>query len=431
MNELRGKRVTVAGLGRFGGGIEVSRWLISRGANLLVTDKDPAEKLAESVAQLSGLPIEFRFGEHLESDFTQTDLIVTSPAVPPTSPYLQAAKSAGVPITTEIRLFIEQCPAPVLGVTGTKGKSTASAMLQRMLESKFTAWLGGNIGGSLLEKLPEISAEHFVVLELSSYMLEHLRAMQWSPHVAVVTMLAIDHVEWHGSADAYLDAKRNIVRFQKPDDFAVLDLKNADAKYFAQATAARIIDYGKGDRRAFELRVAGAHNQLNAQAAFAAAEVLGISWTSAQSALRDFTGLPHRLELVWERDGVRYINDSIATIPQAAVAALESFPAGRVIQIIGGSDKHLAIDSMCKTLSRRAKAVLCIGETGPFVASALRQSNGSAIIHECGDMPRAMKIAGQLATAGDVVLLSTGYASYDQFTNFQARGEAFAKLARG
>ncbi len=191
MEDPRGKRVTVAGLGRFGGGIEVSRWLAGQGARVLVTDRDPAEKLAESVKKLEGLPIEFRLGEHRAEDFTSADLVVTSPAIPPMNPYLQAATEAGVPVTTEIRLFIERCPCRrILGVTGTKGKSTTTAMLGEVLRTRFTTWVGGNIGGSLLDRLPRMQPDDLVVLELSSYMLEHLRPMRWSPHVAVVTMIS-------------------------------------------------------------------------------------------------------------------------------------------------------------------------------------------------------------------------------------------------
>jgi UDP-N-acetylmuramoylalanine--D-glutamate ligase len=424
-----GKRITVAGLGRFGGGIEVSRWLASQGARLLVTDKEPADKLADSVKKLEGLPIEFRLGEHRVEDFTSADLVVTSPAIPPTSEYLLAARQAGVPITTEIRLFLERCPAQrIVGVTGTKGKSTTTTLLGLMLRSRFKTWVGGNIGGSLLDKLPQMSRQDLVVLELSSYMLEHIKAMQWSPHVALATMISSDHLAWHGSAEAYLDAKRNLVRFQTADDVAVLGEDNPDCAAFSKHTKARVIYYGTKGRRPFELKIAGQHNQLNAQAAFAAAGVFGITWEQAQSAIRDFAGLPHRLELVHESNGVRYYNDSIATIPEAAIAALESFPPHRVIQIVGGYDKHLPIEAMCDALAQHAKAVLCIGAIGPQVAQQLRARNANVI--ECGDLENAMKHAREIASAGDVVLLSTGCASYDQFVNFEARGEMFAKLAR-
>jgi UDP-N-acetylmuramoylalanine--D-glutamate ligase len=433
VQEIRNKRVTVAGLGRFGGGIAVARWLVEHGAKVLVTDQAPADKLKDSVAKLDGLPVEFRLGEQREADFRDADLVVASPAIAPSNPFLRASRDAGVTVTTEIKLFVERCPATVVGVTGTKGKSTTTAMLGEILRGQFRTWVGGNIGGSLLPHLGEIDKTHLVVLELSSYMLEHLGAMKWSPHVALVTIVSRDHVEWHGSEQAYVEAKKNIVRFQRPDDFAVLCAEDAGSISFAGATRARVVPYGVAGRRPFELRVPGRHNQLNAQGAFAAAELLGVGWESAQAALRDFRGLPHRLQLVHESDaGVRYYNDSIATVPEAAVAALESFSPKRVIQIVGGYDKGLPLTAMCNGLVERAKAVLCIGATGKKICGVMSQAalQGGAAVYDCGDLATAMKMARSVAAGGDVVLLSPGCASYDQFTNFEERGEAFARLAR-
>jgi len=431
LQQVRSKRVTVAGLGRFGGQIAVARWLVEQGATVLVTDQSPAEKLKDSVAQLEGLPIEFRLGGHREKDFTSADLIVASPAIPPTNQYLQAARNAGVPITTEIRLFIERCPVPIIGVTGTKGKSTTTAMLGQILKRNFTVHVGGNIGRSLLPELERIEKSDLVVLELSSFMLEHLGIMKWSPHLAVVTMVAADHLDWHGSRDAYVNAKSNIVRFQRPDDIAVVNAEDPGSLAFAAQTPAHIVRFGITARKPFELGVPGRHNQSNAQAAWAAASQLGVSREDAESALREFRGLPHRLQLVHESNGVRYFNDSIATIPEAAVAALESFPPHRVVQIVGGYDKGLPMSAMCATLMDRAKAVLCIGATGKKLVETMSTGAGqnAAAVYDCGDLPTAMKMARQTAGPGDVVLLSPGCASYDQFDNFEKRGEMFAKLA--
>ncbi len=430
ISPLNDKCVTVAGLGRFGGGITVARWLVEQGAKVLVTDQAKADAMADSVEKLRDLPIEFRLGQHLEEDFTQADLIVASPAVPPNSRYLQAAHRAGVPVTTEVRLFIERCPAPIVGVTGTKGKSTATAMLGAILRRRYTAHVGGNLGGSLLFDLPKIQADHVVVLELSSFMLEYLAEARWSPNVAVITMIAADHLDRHGTKSAYVEAKKNIVRFQKPSDIAVLNEDCPDCQAFAHATAGRVMLFGLQNRRPFQLLVPGRHNQLNAQAAFAAAGIFGLSWDNAQAALRNFKGLPHRLELVAERNGVRFYNDSIATIPEAAIAALESFAPRTVIQIVGGYDKKLPMDSMCAALVNRAKAVMCIGHTGPAMAQAMGEASriGSAPAYQCGDLQTAFRMARKVAASGDIVLLSTGCASYDQFPNFEERGEAFRRL---
>jgi UDP-N-acetylmuramoylalanine--D-glutamate ligase len=432
MQDVRHQRVTVAGLGHFGGNIAAVRWLVEQGADVLVTDAASPEKLADSLKQLEGLPVRLRVGEHRTEDFTSANLVVASPAIPPHNRYLSAARAAGVPVTTEIRLFVERCPATILGVTGTKGKSTTSAMLERMLARRYTTWLGGNIGGSLLADLAQIEKTHLVVLELSSYMLHYLGEMRWSPHVAVVTLVATDHVEWHGSAEAYLEAKKNLLRFQRPDDFAVLSREAAAQGTFAAVTKAKVVTYPVGQARPFDLCVPGRHNQFNAQAAFAAASLLGVEWDEAQAAMREFPGLPHRLELVHESGGVRYFNDSIATIPDAAVAALESFPPRSVIQIVGGSDKKLPLTAMCAALCERAKAVLCLGKLGPKIADLMAGSGGQACapVYRCGDLATAIKTAKQIASPGDVVLLSPGCASYDQFANFERRGLEFARLAR-
>jgi UDP-N-acetylmuramoylalanine--D-glutamate ligase len=435
MTNVQGKRVTVAGLGRFGGGIAVSRWLVEQGAaKVLVSDQASAEQLSDSIKQLDGLPIEFHFGvrQNIE-DFTQADLIVASPAIAPTNSLLLAAKDARVPVTTEIVLFIERCSATIIGVTGTKGKSTTTEILGRMLTTRYRTWVGGNIGKSLLLDLGRIDKKDLVVLELSSFMLEYLGGMQWSPHVAVVTMISSDHLDWHGSADAYISAKRNIVRFQRPDDFAVLNDSDA-ARSFSLNTVATVVNFSLDRGKHFDLALAGIHNQLNAQGAFAAANILGVTWDQAQGAIRDFRGLPHRLEVVHERDGIRFVNDSIATIPEAAIAALDSFPVKRVIQIVGGSmKKDPPIVDFCAALNERAKGVLCIGETGPKIAAALAESFSPAntAVYTCGDLVTAMNIANSIAIHGDVVLLSPGYASYDQFVNFEQRGETFARLAKG
>ena len=431
-SSFAGKRITVAGLGRFGGGIAVTRWLCAQGASVLATDLDTAKNLSDSLNQLEGLSVEFHLGEHREEDFAGADLIVASPAIPLQNRYLQAARSAGKDVTTEIRLFIERCPAKIIGVTGTKGKSTTTAMLGKMLNPIAKTWVGGNIGKSLLFDLDRIAETDLVVLELSSYMLEYLRDLRWSPHVALITMISSDHLKWHGSLEAYIDAKRNIIRFQQPDDIAVLNEDDPTSAGFAREAPGRIIFYGLKNRKRFNLLIPGAHNQLNAQAAFAAASIFGVDFTQAQQALADFAGLPHRLQRFHESSGVVYYNDSIATIPEAAIAALESFPSKKVIQIVGGDGKDLPITALCAALINRAKAVLCIGATGPAIADLLEQSPSqhAAATYRCGDLATAVAIAKQITVSGDIVLLSPGFKSFDQFVNFEHRGDEFVNRVR-
>ena len=463
--DLNGKRVTVAGLGHFGGGAAAARWLAAQGADVLVTDTASADSLAESVAALADLPMRYALGGHRIEDFTQADLVVASPAIPPSSKYLQAARAAGVPVTTEIRLFVQRCRAKrIVGVTGTKGKSTTTALLGKMLgvlswhgrlahvppkaeairkhgrgaratepvaprptKKPVNVYVGGNLGVSLLDKLDEIQADDVVVLELSSYMLHYLGEISWSPHVAVVTMVGSDHLAWHGSADAYLEAKRNIVRFQSESDFAVVAASDAQSRAFGKLTRGTVVPYGKRANlpELFAPLLPGRHNRDNERAAYAVAKIFGIYPDEAAKAVADFAGLPHRLQLVHEAACVRYYDDSIATVPEAAVVALKAFDAGTVHQIVGGFDKGLDLTPMIDALRERAKSALCIGALGPSIAGRVGEK---ATVFET--LEEAVFFAKRQAAAGEVVLLSPGCASYDQFANFQKRGELFGELAK-
>lgn len=472
MHEVKNKRVTVAGLGRFGGGIAVARWLVAQGATVTVVDRDPLDKLQASVDQLAGLPITFRLGEEPIDAFIDCDLVVASPALAPAHPGLTAAREKRIPVTIEIALFLERCPTRhTVGVTGTKGKSTTTALLGEMLRATeapgrhvnwnpdtsrarpkdgskksphpapafFTdpgaarkVYVGGNIGVSLLDRLDDITPNDIVVLELSSFMLHYLGLMRWSPHVALVTMIGTDHVEWHGSPEAYVEAKQNIVRFQTDKDFAVVSTVSPASRAFGKLTRGAVIEYGKRADlpEAFAPKIVGKHNRVNERGAFAAARLFGVYKDEAAEQVAAFTGLPHRLQLVHESAGVRWYDDSIATIPEAAIVANSAFDPGTVIQIVGGYDKGLAMDEMCTALAARCKAVLTIGALGPALASKCSNTKSRAAIHACETLERALQLARSIAREGDVVLLSTGCASYDQFANFQARGLRFAELAK-
>ncbi|MCC6239462.1 MAG: UDP-N-acetylmuramoyl-L-alanine--D-glutamate ligase [Phycisphaerales bacterium] len=430
MTELAGKNITVFGLGHFGGGVAVSLWLVQQGAQVTVVDQQTSDHLTDSIAQLQGLNIRFQLGPQTDPRlFSQCDLVVASPAIAPHHELLTCAGQAGVPITTEICLFVQRAPAPIIGITGTKGKSTTTAMLGQMLSQRFTTHIGGNIGKSLLSELPGIKSDDLIILELSSYMLEYLRLLRWSPHIAVLTQLGDDHAYWHGSHDAYVHAKQVIFAFQKPADFAITWGDSASARQLAESSPGKKILFDQTSSQPFHLKILGHHNQLNAQAAFAAARCLGLTWDEAQEGLNQFRGLPHRLEMVHEADGVRWVNDSIATLPQPAILALETFPAGTVIQIVGGSDKKIDLTPLCQALAHRAKAVICIAQIGPALAEMLGVMGAGNKTHQAPDLSAAVALARTLARRGDVVLLSPATASYGQFNNFQERGNTFARLA--
>ncbi len=432
-SSLRGKRVTVMGLGLFGGGVAVTKFLVSQGARVLVTDQASPEKLAQSVKQLDGLEVQWRLGGHDQADFTSVDLVVANPAVKPGDAYLAAARSAGVPITTEIGLFAERCRSKrVVGLTGTKGKSTTTAMLGRMLETGLKdgrTFVGGNIGKSLLAELDNITERDAVVLELSSFMLHWLGQTGFRPHIGVMGVILSDHLDWHGSQEEYERAKGELLAHQQAGDFAVVSRAGLGAERYSQVparTGATLVWYRAEDYKPFSLKLPGEHNQHNAQGAWEAAQLLGVSRDDAEATLAEFSGLPHRLELVGEVAGVQYYNDSIATIAQAAAVALGSFEPGRVIQIVGGFDKGLDLMPMVVALRERAKTVLTIGQMGPWLAEQIGEK-----AYFVETLERAVAEAAAVGKPGDVVLLSPGCASYGQFANFQERGQRFGGLVQG
>ncbi len=426
---LQGRRVTVVGLGRFGGGVGVTRWLVGQGARVTVSDQADQASLADSIRQLDGCEVAFHLGGHVEADFLEADLLVVNPAVPKHAPLIQAAGSAGVTRTSEINLFLQRCPAPVVGITGSVGKSTTTAMTGEILARRFTTHVGGNIGGSLLDELDAIEADHVVVVELSSFQLEDLPLVGISPHVAVVTNLQPNHLDRHGTMDAYAQAKKNIFAFQGAGDVLVLNRFDEAVAAWADEAPGEVAWFDAADEP-FELMVPGAHNQANAQAAWEAVRPFGVGRAVAAEALKAFGGLAHRLQVVADRDGVRYINDSKCTTPGGAIVALDAFDPRRCIIIVGGYDKGVSLEELGHALADRAKAVVATGATGPAIAAVATECGASGV-EQVPDMAAAVEAAQRLAAPGDVVLLSPACASYDHFDNYEQRGDAFVRLVTG
>jgi len=426
-----GKRVTVMGLGRFGGGVGVARWLAERGAKVTVSDRADPATLAGSIAALAGVDVTLHLGGHAPADFTGCDVLVANPAVDFDSPHIAAAREAGAEITTEINLFLARCAAPVIGVTGSAGKSTTAAMAAAICGRAAPVHLGGNIGVSLLAELERIAPGHVVVLELSSFQLHYLPLLAVSPRVAVVTNVKDNHVDRHGGLAGYAQAKKNLFRFQRAGDVLVLNADDPASAGWADETPAKVAFFRASDEP-FALEVAGAHNQANAQAAWRAAEALGIGRDVAADALAAFRSLPHRLELVAERGGIRYVNDSKCTSPGEAMVALDSFPAGSMIVIVGGAPKSVPVDysHLAARLAHRAKAVIATGQTGAAIAACIAQAGPALPVEVHPAFAQAVRAACRTARPGDVVLLSPACASYDQFVNYEQRGETFVRLVR-
>ncbi len=453
---LAGKRVTVMGLGLFGGGVGVTRWLVASGARVTVTDTRTEAELRESVAALRGLPVEFRLGGHDERDFREADLVVMNPAVPPTHPLLPLARA----VDTEMNLFLKLCRAQtVVGVTGSNGKTTTTALIGEVLKKGLRrVWVGGNIGGSLLESADAIRPEDLVVLELSSFQLENLAALRRSPNVSVVTNLTPNHLDRHGTMEGYAAAKRQIVSCQREGDVKVLNADDPGVRAWKSAAPSRTYFFSLKERTGrgvlaqdekltlyttgarFEIdvsrrRLPGTFNLANmaaaAAASFAAAGGRWEEWReSCEEVFNAFPGVEHRLEFVAEHGGVKYYNDSKATDPEAAIAALETLP-GPFVLILGGFDKKVPFDVLARTVAERpVRVAVLLGQTAPSIEAALRaQPRVPEIVH-VSSLEEALRVP---ALPGETVLLSPACASWGMFRNFTERGNAFKALvaARG
>ncbi len=445
--QLRGKRVTVMGLGLFGGGASVVRFLASRGCDIVVTDLRDERALAPTLAELDGVAFTRVFGEHRRSDFTSTDFVVVNPAVPEDSPFVRAAIDARVPLLSEIGLFVSRCRARLAFVTGSKGKSTTTSLLHAMARAAgIDAILGGNIGQPLLHRVDAITRSQLVTFEISSFQLDQLRGLERSVDVAVVTNLYEVHIERHGTLDAYVAAKKTVLDGAK---VAVLRHDDARVRAFADGFHGTVRWFAKGERPPHglwldgdvlrdaegasvaarsEFRLPGRHNLLNVAAATLAAASLGIEPTVALVAARSFPGVEHRLELVGEFDGVRYYNDSIATTNEAAMAALDAIDGG-IVLLAGGKEATRDLAPLAASIAKRVKALITFGEAGPRLARSVRAADPRATVVEVSDLARAMEHARTCATRGDAILLSPAFPSYDQFTNFRERGDRFKALA--
>ncbi len=453
------RHVTIMGLGSFGGGVGLARYLALQGAHVTVTDLQTEDKLSDSLNALASLPIRFVLGEHREPDFTDTDVVFVNPAVPLTSRYLDLARQCQIPLDSEINLFVRECRGRVIGITGSVGKSTTTSLLGSILQLHDARTLvGGNIGGSLLPHLDAITPDTPVVLELSSFQLEHLAWQTYSPPIAMVLNLTPNHLDRHGTMDAYQEAKAGILAYQTPADIAILNWDDPRVRQMASRTPGRQLFYStettlhegvycqnaeviyasEGQRRvlchATDVALQGKHNLGNAAAAAAAAAVLGVPPTTIAQGLRRFQGLPHRLEWVAAKQGVHYYNDSKATTPASTLRALEAFEHP-VILLAGGYDKGAPFDELALAAYHKTKATIVYGATATKLAQAFECASQQALsalplaepaqIIQCTDLEAALAQAVALTAPGDVVLLSPACASYDQFPHYEARGDFF------
>lgn len=455
---FKGKRVTVFGLGLNDGGVGTVEFLEASGVReIVVTDIKTREELVSSIAKLSKWKnIVYVLGAHRPEDFTRTDLVIKNPVIPWTNEYIRLAEKNGIPVEMDSSIFFALCKQPIIGVTGTKGKTTTASLIAHILRS-----VGRDVSEIGISQQPvlglfgKIKPTDTVVFELSSFRLSALKYIKKSPHIAVVTNIFPDHLNYYKSMKLYVDDKRTIYQFQKPSDTLIADAGDAYGTMMLSEAPGKTIPFSRDpiaggvyirdsvlfvrtdDDECFVVRlgtmkILGRHNRSNVMAATAAALVSGLSPQEIGAALKTFSGVPHRLEFIATKRDVRYVNDSGATIPEAAVAALESFVDEPVILIAGGSDKNLTFDILATAIAKHSKGVVFFrGEGTEKLIVALRKllpENGQNRRFEVVEsMEKAVEFAARNAEPGDTVLLSPGAASFGVFKNEFDRGNQFRK----
>ena len=442
---LQGKRIIVLGLGV--SNRPLVRMMLRYGCTVIGCDRTPREKLDAEVLELEALGCELRLGDsYLEN--LRGDIVFRTPGMHPDKPELQALRVGGAVVTSEMKVFFTLCPCTTIAVTGSDGKTTTTTLISEMLKAAGkTVWLGGNIGTPLLPLLDDMKPEDFAVVELSSF---QLMDMKHSSHIAVVTNLAPNHLDMHKDMDEYVDAKKNIFRFQGADDTLILNLDNGITNTFTGNGITRWFSrVGRTDNgicldgdfitrdgvkvlNIHDIVIPGVHNIENYMAAILAVEGL-VDDETVRNVARTFGGVEHRIELVRVKDGVRYYNDSIASSPSRTIAGLKSFTE-KVCLIAGGYDKHIPYDVLGPYICKHTKRVYLNGATGPQIRAAVESCAdyipGKPQLIDCADFTDAVRKAATDAKPGDIVLMSPASAAFDQFKNFMVRGNYFKTLVK-
>lgn len=449
--DFAGKRVTVVGLGIEG--VDLTRYLSHCGARVTVSDSKPAKKLAARIREIADLPVRLSLGANRPEDFLEADAVFLSQSVPLDLPAVRQAQERGVPLGSMLGLFMELCPGPIVGITGSSGKSTTTALVGQMFEAdERPVFVGGNIGVGLLDHLSTVRAYTWSVLEVSH---TQLQLVERSPHVGAVLNITPNHLD-RFSWQEYRHLKAKLIRRQGAGDIAVLNYDDPETRALKREAKGRVLWFSVGAsipgdgvtvdggwavlrvgrlrRRLFaldSLLLRGRHNQANAVAAAAIAAACGVAPEAMACAVESFRGVPHRLELVAEVDGVRYYNDSIATTPERTIAGLRSFTEP-VVLLLGGRDKHLPLDGLVAEALDRCRAVVLFGESAGKLEAAFKAvaSPGRMPVLRAAALEEAVGAARRRARPGDVVLLSPACTSFDAYENFERRGEHFATLVR-
>lgn len=448
----KNRNVLIIGAARQG--LALARFLVGQGANVTLNDGREERQLSNEIKQLAGITIDLQFGGHPLSILQGKDLVCISGGVPLTIPLIRKAVELGIPLSNDSQIFFESTDSKVIGITGSAGKTTTTSLLgemaKRSVKDPQKVWVGGNIGTPLIEYVEVIKPDDIVIVELSSFQLDQ---MTISPQIAVVTNVTPNHLDRHGTLEEYTAAKSHILTYQSASDTAILNHEDEGAWKLRGLVKGKLFSFGlkplspeqdcvfiknqnviiqrDGMQKALTsiegLRILGQHNLYNVLAACATAEIIKLQPKAIQEAINTFKGVPHRLELVSEKHGVRWYNDSIATAPERTLAAIESFTEP-IILLLGGKDKNLPWDRLVLSIHQQVDHVVLFGADAQKIEAALVKSDGISrpySIDRTLGLDDAIQVAYRIAQAGDVVLLSPGATSYDEFKDFEERGERF------
>lgn len=474
IDALTGLRALVVGLGREGKALAL--YLAKHGLTVTATDTQTAPQLNKTVADLAAAGVLLVLGEHPLSLLDEADILFVSPGLPLETPFLEAARSRQIPLSTESKLFCVLCPAQILGITGSNGKTTTTTLVGEMMKAAGrTTWVGGNIGRPLIEVVDQIGPDDIVVLELSSFQLEYFHAElnqnipnvapealamllgNWSPQIGAILNITPNHLDRHPSMKHYVRAKRALINYQGPQGRLIMSLDNdmtrtiggqfgSRTRWFsleaqlpngASLVGNEIVLFDQNERpqriaTRNEVKLRGMHNLSNILAACLMCREAGGSFEAMRQVVTSFPGVEHRLQFVRELEGVKYYDDSIATSPERLAAALRSFDEPLVL-LVGGRDKHLPWDEVARLMMHKTRHIILFGEAAPLVAKAInrawREINPNDVsIQQCVTLEEAVNLAHQAVQRGEVVLLSPGCTSFDAFQDFAKRGRRFVEL---
>jgi UDP-N-acetylmuramoylalanine--D-glutamate ligase len=449
--DFAGKNVTVVGLGIEG--VDLVRYLTRRGANVTISDSKPRDKLQDTLQDIRDLEVNLSLGKNDGGAVTRADALFVSQGVPLELPAITDAREKGVPLYSMVGLFLELAPGPVIGITGSSGKSTTTALVAEMLgHDQRDVFIGGNIGVGLLDRLADLRPYTWSVLEVSH---TQLQLTDRSPHIAAVLNITPNHLDRFSWED-YKLLKSNLIRYQEADDIAILGYDDEESRRLADMVRGKLVWFSMGsgvsgdavfvrngiamarwngvEEPLFSLSsvlLRGRHNQENALAAAAVALAAGVSPDAIAGAVGTFRGVQHRLELAAEVNGAKYYNDSIATTPERTLAGLRSFEEP-VVLLLGGRDKNLPLEEMSREALERCRGIVLFGEAAGLLEAALRRESNprNVPIIRDSDLEQATRTASELAQPGDVVLLAPACTSYDAYENFERRGEHFRALVQ-